>query len=307
MKAKALLAFMTAAIAVLSLNLPTGVLAADNDTIAATFRLRDLVAKKVEIAGEFTDWKTVPLTKNDSGIWSITLQLKPGYYGYKFVVDDSPDWIFDPANSSRKTVNGIENSGISVGGVKSAPESEPQKIPVTFTHTTDAKTVHLAGEFNKWLNNVDGRIGAEDAWKMTGDDAGHWKITVQLLPGKYKFKYVINSGERWEKDKNLPASDDDNSLIEVTTAAPATNTTTFTYTDAQANAVAVAGEFNKWSATANPLTKNDAGVWTTSIALKPGRYQYKFVINGTDWKTDPGNNDTATDANGNINSIKIVQ
>lgn len=29
------------------------------------------------------------------------------------------------------------------------------------------------------------------------------------------------------------------------------------------------------------------GVWQLAIALDPGTYQYKFVINGTTWKEDP--------------------
>ena len=302
-----LLVLMTA----LCLHLPA--IATADETIATTFKLNDSIATKVEIAGEFTDWKTVPLTKGESGIWTITLQLKPGYYGYKFIVNESPDWIFDPNNPVRKTLNGIENSGISVGGVKPPPEVAPAKTSVTFTHSTaDAKTVHVAGEFNKWLNNVDGRIGPQDAWQLTNDGAGNWKLTTQLLPGKYKFKYVINSGDRWEKDKTLPGTDDGNSVIEVTStgtsatpATPSGTQATFVYT-ADATTVSVAGEFNKWNATANPLKKNDTGVWTTTIPLKPGKYQYKLVINGTDWKADPGNNETATDSDGNINSVKVV-
>jgi len=61
----------------------------------------------------------------------------------------------------------------------------------------------------------------------------------------------------------------------------------FTFkTDIKADAVFVAGNFNNWSTSATPMQFVD-GVWQLAIALDPGTYQYKFVINGTTWKEDP--------------------
>ena len=61
----------------------------------------------------------------------------------------------------------------------------------------------------------------------------------------------------------------------------------FTFkTDIKADAVFVAGNFNNWSTSAMPMQFVD-GVWQLAIALDPGTYQYKFVINGTTWKEDP--------------------
>ena len=93
-----------------------------------------------------------------------------------------------------------------------------------------------------------------------------------------------------------------------TSAAPSTagaGQVTFTYADPSAKAVSLAGQFNNWSATTTQLHKDDAGLWTVSVALKPGRYQYKFVVDG-DWRLDPSNPDSADDGSGNMNSIKTV-
>lgn len=50
--------------------------------------------------------------------------------------------------------------------------------------------------------------------------------------------------------------------------------------------VYVAGSFNDWNDTANRLTDADGdGVYETGVLLAPGRYEYKFVVNG-EWKTD---------------------
>lgn len=44
----------------------------------------------------------------------------------------------------------------------------------------------------------------------------------------------------------------------------------------------VSGSFNEWSGNANPLADDDGdGVWTTSIAIPNGAYEYKFTLD--DW------------------------
>jgi dienelactone hydrolase len=53
------------------------------------------------------------MTKSSDGVWTTTVSLSPGSYGYKFFVNGS-DWAFDPNNSNRNSVNGVENSSIDV-------------------------------------------------------------------------------------------------------------------------------------------------------------------------------------------------
>lgn len=63
----------------------------------------------------------------------------------------------------------------------------------------------------------------------------------------------------------------------------------FTYTDPYAASVSLAGLFNNWSMNATPLTMDEDGVWRVVIALPPGKHEYKFVVNGTEWVADPEN------------------
>jgi 1,4-alpha-glucan branching enzyme len=358
------------------------------------------------------------MTKDDSGAWSRTIHLKPGYYAYKLVVNG--EWILDPGNPARKTFNDMENSAVSVGGVlpSAAGAVGANRIPVAFSFTdANATSVHLAGEFNNWADNVDGKVTGHSEWLLKSDGAGTWTLTVPLAPGKYKFKYVIDGGARWEKDRRLPPTPDDNSLIEVkagggegsgvtgggngttflhtdkkattihlagdfngwldnadgkvtghgewllqndgsgnwkltvplapgkhkykyvidggvrwetdtrlpvgidgnsvievrgstsgpqTTPAPAGDAgAVFTYADPAAKSVSLAGEFNDWSATANPMQKDPSGVWTATVPLKPGKYQYKLVVDGN-WKPDPSSPGGADDGFGGRNSVKTV-
>jgi hypothetical protein len=66
---------------------------------------------------------------------------------------------------------------------------------------------------------------------------------------------------------------------------------TFAYRPAgKPEAVYLAGTFNDWKPDELTMEGPDAdGRYTRQMQLKPGTYEYKFVVNGTDWKTDPGN------------------
>ena len=45
-----------------------------------------------------------------------------------------------------------------------------------------------------------------------------------------------------------------------------------------ADSVAVAGSFNDWSATSNPLTREGGGNWSTDVPGAAIGAQYKFVL-----------------------------
>ena len=65
---------------------------------------------------------------------------------------------------------------------------------------------------------------------------------------------------------------------------------TFKYTPEgnKPTSVHVAGEFNNWSASANPMADADGdGTWEATLELGEGHHSYKFVINSTEWINDP--------------------
>ncbi len=72
--------------------------------------------------------------------------------------------------------------------------------------------------------------------------------------------------------------------------------------------VSLAGEFNAWnSGDPNYALKLADGVWSITVPLQPGKYQYKFVLDGgAKWKEDPSNKDTMDDHNGGLNTIVTV-
>ena len=89
------------------------------------------------------------------------------------------------------------------------------------------------------------------------------------------------------------------------TQKPATKAVTFTVHAEKGKAVYVAGEFNDWNPTAKKMAFK-AGVYSATVKLAPGDYQYKFVIDGT-WCADPENVNSVPNDQGTWNSVITVK
>jgi hypothetical protein len=51
--------------------------------------------------------------------------------------------------------------------------------------------------------------------------------------------------------------------------------------------VALVGDFNDWDPRATPLRPAADSLWSVVVPLRPGRYRYTFVVDGTQWRRDP--------------------
>ncbi len=62
-------------------------------------------ASEVFLAGEFNQWDTRSLlmTKDEEGIWRVTVELNPGTYEYKFFVDSF--WFEGPLPDTEVITN----------------------------------------------------------------------------------------------------------------------------------------------------------------------------------------------------------
>lgn len=87
---------------------------------------------------------------------------------------------------------------------------------------------------------------------------------------------------------------DDNGGIELKLRAPT------------AHAVFVAGNFNGWDPKRTSLRKDSGGVWHAFLPLSPGRYEYKFVVDGQ-WQEDPGAKESVPNPHGGRNSVLSVR
>ena len=88
---------------------------------------------------------------------------------------------------------------------------------------------------------------------------------------------------------------------------PATKAVVFTVHAEKGKNVCLAGDFNDWNPTAKKMAfKARAGVYTASVKLAPGTYQYKFVIDGA-WCADPENVNAVPNDQGTFNSLITVK
>lgn len=73
----------------------------------------------------------------------------------------------------------------------------------------------------------------------------------------------------------------------------------------QASSVSLVGDFNDWDPARSPM-QTAQGVWATTVPLPPGRYRYAFLVNGVEWRADPGAPRAGDDEFGTPNSVITV-
>jgi 1,4-alpha-glucan branching enzyme len=73
-----------------------------------------------------------------------------------------------------------------------------------------------------------------------------------------------------------------------------------------AKKVSLAGSFNKWDSKALSAKKDSQGNWTVKVSLKPGKYEYKFFVDGS-WTNDPRCNSYVTNSFGTQNCVLEVK
>ena len=79
----------------------------------------------------------------------------------------------------------------------------------------------------------------------------------------------------------------------------------FTFASTAAKSVSVAGSFNEWSATANPLGRSGK-IWTATVMLPPGEHLFMFIVDGK-WMAPPLAEDYADDGFGSRNGVVVVR
>ena len=80
----------------------------------------------------------------------------------------------------------------------------------------------------------------------------------------------------------------------------------FSYYDPLATDVQLVGDFSDWKPLGQPMVhKENKHIWIGTVSLKPGTYQYKFIVDG-EWKVDPCNADVVISDHGTNNSTVFV-
>lgn len=138
--------------------------------------------EKVVLTGSFNNWNETELVmdKTTTG-WQLRYVVAPGNYEYKFIVDGK--WITDPENPF--TI-GKDNYTNSLVALKANHIFELKGFE-------NAKNVIVTGNFCGWK---------PDGYKMSRQN-GKWILPLNLMPGKYVYKLIVD--EKWmlDPDNNL--------------------------------------------------------------------------------------------------------
>ncbi len=188
----------------------------DNDV---TFQYKNASATSVEVVGTFCQWNAanaVPLTKNEHGIWSVTVNdIAPGMHQYKFIVDGADDWIADPLNTWTENGNSVF--------LISDPSKDINKVTIR-VHYTRADNSYEG--WNIWAWN-------ENMTKQFDFTAGtNEVVSVIELPGrttqKFSFKIRLSQGSnKWVKEEtevNVDLSTTVSGTVDVYVTAGSTQT-----------------------------------------------------------------------------------
>ena len=90
-------------------------------------------------------------------------------------------------------------------------------------------------------------------------------------------------------------------------ADPGVVATHFVLIAPEVGSVRLTGDFTSWSRQGIALNDvNGHGVWVADVELPPGVYQYVFIVDGGEWRADPGAAAQVDDGFGQVNSVVMV-
>ena len=271
------------------------------------------------LAGFGSDWNpaSTPLTDADGdSIYEVTVNLPAGTYEYKFVNGNA--WGSDEAllglpcaTAGNRSLTLSTDSTLAAVCFQSCspciPVTPPSSFNLTFKvdmrdQTVSANGVHIAGNFQEaagYASNWDPAI--TPLTDANGD--GIYEITLNLPVGTYEYKFV--NGNAWGSDENMwsqacQVNGNRSISLVANTTLPAycfgscaicpNNNQTFNvsfHVDlngiCEVDSVEIAGTMNAWAG-GNWLSDADGdGVYSITLNLAPGTYDYKFRrhFNGT--------------------------
>ncbi|MDI6756674.1 MAG: isoamylase early set domain-containing protein [Endomicrobiia bacterium] len=203
--------------------------------------------------------------------------------------------------------------------VTAGAQNADELIKQYYGKTTD----ELESDWRLWLakNVTEYRTTDVELFRQRANEISSFYFVASHLRDeilrRYFFKYVAAmqalldigdySGEVYSTAQKLAGK----KLKEVASKSPLCEVTFHFVADADAESVAVAGDFNDWNAlaTGNQMKsdKSEKRLWRTTVYLPmPGRYQYKFMVDGERWIADNFADGLSPDGHGGRNSVLIL-
>ncbi len=242
------------------------------------------------------------LKDKEDAVSKLHLVFAQNTLDYSYIIIDCPPSLgfltFNALRASDEVIVPIEMSAFSLMGV-SKLLGMLELIKIKISHTPRVKA--LATIYDKRTNFSDVMMGEikrffnEDLYKTT------IRINVALKKAIYKRVPI----DQFDKDA-AGAKDycglakeviDEEKLVSPYREAD------FTFEAPEAKEVYIAGDFNGWRIEeTGRLLRTDDGRWKKRLALAPGKYRYKFYVDGQ-WVLDSGNRERESNPFGSLDSI----
>ena len=81
---------------------------------------------------------------------------------------------------------------------------------------------------------------------------------------------------------------------------------TFRFEEASVGQITLTGDFNQWDVEKHPMWKKSDGTWEKVVMLPPGRFEYKFKVDGQ-WRCDPSNHHRCKNTYGTQNTVITIE
>ena len=287
----------------------------------------------VRMNGLSTDPLTWPMGDETTSSKNVTAMQDTITVPMRLWAQTEPITITPPANFDVIGIVGTYNGSqispryasdiINIGPFDVTFEVDMNDIIDSAAFLPNEHYVTVVGGFNDWSTTAD--------TLTDGDEDGVYSTTLSIAGGQeWAYKYFVHSnrinGDGWEADPNhFFTATSDTTLKSDGVNVDYNDLTNAVFGDVQfyfqvnmnvqilsgafdpANAehsVVVAGGFNGWSTTSNPLTESQTeGVYETTITMEdqalPSEWAYKFVINNgeTVWESVSDRPISATEDN----------
>ena len=176
---------------------------------------------------------------------------------------------------------------------------------ILFTYKNrGAKQVSISGNFSGWRPE-----------RMNRSDNGVWYYFLPAGEGRQNIRYKFLVDGTWIMDPANPDRDDDGRGSYLSLVEPMIKTEgrqvsyrkigssiEFRIYRPTAAFISLVGDFNHWNPEQDLLSRGKDGIWRLRKKLFPGKYRYKYVVDG-EWVPDIYNIKSASDNTGEICSV----
>ena len=169
----------------------------NNDNISNEIRTEfywDEGGNTIYITGSFCNWeKFLIMEKNEKGIYTKTLMLPPGFYQYKFKVDDN--WAYSKKQPKFEDNNGNVNNFIDTTNYENSNQNKNEEKKVKSNKDNkDLKKIKEEKQKKVKRNSSNNSIGNinNSNYSTYIPLKGELSIKPLSLPGLYKTHYILN-------------------------------------------------------------------------------------------------------------------